>query len=161
MGGKTAHHKKMVNMAMWLPNGSLASNSSENISVFGLHFERVFSNYQPFDFSILDLIPQQEQLIEIGRPINLVKLTRPSISSSEAKLRGSMASQQKDTRPWGGKFDCGFTITLANSLTAPEETMDGTRANAFPFKKRVILLTPTSGEASCSWMYAAKSSAQL
>ncbi len=30
--------------------------------------------------------------------------------------------------------ECGFAITLANSLTmAPETTMDGTRANVFLF----------------------------
>ena len=54
---------------MRLPNGTLGSNSSENMAVFGPHFERVFSNHQPFDLSILDLIPQQEQLMEIDHPI--------------------------------------------------------------------------------------------
>ena len=69
MGGKTAHHKKSVNIAMRLPDGTLASNSSKNMTVFGPHFDRVFSNHQPVDLSILDLIPQKEQLMEIDCPI--------------------------------------------------------------------------------------------
>ena len=52
-------------MAMRLHNGTLVSNSSKIMAVFGPHFECVFSNHQPVDLSILDLIPQQEQLMEI------------------------------------------------------------------------------------------------
>jgi hypothetical protein len=44
-GGKAAHHKKSVNMAMRLPDRSLAASSTKNMSVFGLRFERVFSNH--------------------------------------------------------------------------------------------------------------------
>ncbi len=57
-GGKAAHHKKSVNMAMRLPDGSLVASSTKNMSIFGPHFERVFSNHRPVDFSVLDLIPQ-------------------------------------------------------------------------------------------------------
>ncbi len=51
------YYKKSVNMAMCLPDGSLASSSTKNTAVFGPHFEQVFSNHQPVDLSILDLIP--------------------------------------------------------------------------------------------------------
>jgi hypothetical protein len=57
-GGKTAHHKKSVNMTMQLPDGTLVSNSCKNMAVFGPHFKHVFSNHQPVNLSILDLIPQ-------------------------------------------------------------------------------------------------------
>jgi hypothetical protein len=50
-GGRSAHHKKSVNMAMRLPDGSLASKgSNNNMAVFVPHFERVFSIHQPVDF---------------------------------------------------------------------------------------------------------------
>jgi hypothetical protein len=75
-GGKMAHHKKLINMAMRLHNGTLASNSSENMVVFGLHFERMFSNHQPVDLSILDLIPKREQLMEIDHPIMLSEVDK-------------------------------------------------------------------------------------
>ncbi len=75
-GGKTAHHKKLVNMVMQFPDGSLASSSNNNMAVFGPHFERVFSNHQPVDFSILDLIPQQEQLMEIDHPITFSEVDK-------------------------------------------------------------------------------------
>jgi hypothetical protein len=52
-----------------IPDGILASNSSENMAVFGLHFKHVFSNHQPVGLSILNLIPQREQLMEIDHLI--------------------------------------------------------------------------------------------
>ncbi len=44
-GGETAHHKHVVNMAMQLPDGSFASNSKQNMSVFGPHFTKVYNNH--------------------------------------------------------------------------------------------------------------------
>ncbi len=154
MGGETAHHKKLINMAMQLPNGTLDSNSSEKMAVFGPHFERVFSNHQPVDLSILDLIPQQEQLMEIDHPITFSEVDN---AINKLRLLGSMAFRQKHTRPSKRKCECRFTVMLANSLMAPETTMDGTRASAFLSLKRAILQTPTNGEASCSWMSAVRS----
>jgi hypothetical protein len=73
-GSEAAHHKKSVNMAMCLPDGSLAASSTKNMSVLGPHFKRVFSNHCLVDFSVLDLIPQQEQLTEIDHPITFTEV---------------------------------------------------------------------------------------
>ncbi len=75
-GGETAHHKKSVNMAMHLPDRSLAANSIKNMSVFRPHFKRVFSNHRPVGFSVFDLTPQQEQLIEIDQPITFAEVDK-------------------------------------------------------------------------------------
>ena len=68
-GGTTVHHKKSVTMAMKLENGRLTTNAKENMSVFGPHFERVYNNHRPVDFSILNEIPQRPTLLDIDSPI--------------------------------------------------------------------------------------------
>ena len=102
-GGGTAHHKKPVNMVMQLPDGTLVSNGSNNMAVFVPHFEYVFRNHRPVDFnSILDLIPQQEQLMEIDHPITFSDIDKAiTTSSSQAWLRGSMVCHLKCKRPSG------------------------------------------------------------
>jgi hypothetical protein len=60
--GKTAHHQKNLHMAMWLTDGTRATNSSENMSVFGPHFTKVFNNHRPVDPTILQHIPQRHTL---------------------------------------------------------------------------------------------------
>jgi hypothetical protein len=56
-GGTTVHHKKKVQMAMKMANGKLATNSKENMAVFGPHFDHVFNNQRPVDQTILNNIP--------------------------------------------------------------------------------------------------------
>jgi hypothetical protein len=46
------------------------------MAVLGPHFERVFSNHQPVNLSILDLVPQREQLIEIDCSITFSKVDK-------------------------------------------------------------------------------------
>jgi hypothetical protein len=87
-GSKATHHKKSVNMAMRIPDGSLVASSTKNMGVFGLHFERVFSNHRPVDFSLLDLIPQQEQLMEIDRPITFAEVDKAINKLKSGKAPG-------------------------------------------------------------------------
>jgi hypothetical protein len=64
-GGKTAHHKTNINMAMKLENGDLASNAKENMSVFSLHFHKVLNNQRPVNKAVLELITQKPCLTDI------------------------------------------------------------------------------------------------
>jgi hypothetical protein len=66
--GETAHHQKNSHMAMWLPDETRATNSSENMSVFGPHFTKVFNNHRPVDPTILQHIPQCHTLWELNDP---------------------------------------------------------------------------------------------
>ena len=68
-GGESAHHKRVINMAMKLQDGSLATNSKENMSVFAPHFANVYNNHRPVDFEILHKIKQREVLTSIDSPI--------------------------------------------------------------------------------------------
>jgi hypothetical protein len=66
------------------------------MTIFGPHFERVFSNHRPVDFKVLDLIPQREQLMEINHPI--------IFEESQEKPHGSMVSRWRHTRLFGRKM---------------------------------------------------------
>jgi len=52
-------------------------------------------------------------------------------------------------------------MRMPSSLMAPMTRMDGTRANVSLYQRRVILLTPSNGEALRSWMSPAKFSLRL
>jgi hypothetical protein len=67
-GGTTVHHKKKIQMAMKMANGKLATNSKENMAVFGPHFDHVFNNQCPVDQTILNDIPQHPTLHDIDSP---------------------------------------------------------------------------------------------
>ena len=45
-GGDTSQHASTTVMRMRLPNGELATTDTENTSVFGPHFHRVFNNHR-------------------------------------------------------------------------------------------------------------------
>jgi len=68
-GGTTGHHKRKVTMAMKMANGKIATTSKENMEVFGPHFDSVFNNHRPVDFTILDAISQCPILTDIDSPI--------------------------------------------------------------------------------------------
>ena len=67
-------------MSMRLENGKLASNAKENMSVFGMHFDKVLNNLQPVDRSVLDLLEQKPCMMVIDNPIVLLKSNKPSTS---------------------------------------------------------------------------------
>jgi hypothetical protein len=60
--GKTAHHNKLTNMAMRLPNGN-------KVEVFGPHFHNVFNNHRSTDHTVLEHVPQQRTMWELNDPI--------------------------------------------------------------------------------------------
>jgi hypothetical protein len=57
--GESAHHLQCTAMAMCLPDGSHATNASENMSVLALHFQQVFNNHCSTDPTLLEHITQQ------------------------------------------------------------------------------------------------------
>jgi hypothetical protein len=56
-------------MAMRLPDGSRATNASENMSVFAPHFHRVYNAKCATDPTILDQVPQRRTMWELNDPI--------------------------------------------------------------------------------------------
>jgi hypothetical protein len=87
-GGSTAHHKKSVLMAMKMPNGNIATNWKENMSVFGPHFKCVFNNHRPVDLTILNKIAQCPVLSELDLPISFDKVNAAINKSKNGKSPG-------------------------------------------------------------------------
>jgi hypothetical protein len=75
--GETAHHKTNHNMSMCLESGKLASNATENMSVFGMHFNKMLNNHRPVDYTFLNLIEQKPSLFAIDTPKPSKKLKEP------------------------------------------------------------------------------------
>jgi hypothetical protein len=75
-GGETAHHKTNLNMSMHLASGEFASNTKENMSVFGLHFTNVLNNHRPVDYSVLDLLEQKPCMTSIDNPITFSEVKK-------------------------------------------------------------------------------------
>ena len=75
-GGTAGHHKRKVTLAMKMTNGKLASTSKKNMEVFGPHFDAVFNNHRPVDFTALHNIPQRLILTNIDSPITFKEVNK-------------------------------------------------------------------------------------
>ncbi len=75
-------------MAMCLSDGSRAINASENMSVFALHFHRVFDNHGSTDPTLLEHITQQWTLWELNDPISWEEFSKAVKKLKNAKAAG-------------------------------------------------------------------------
>ena len=57
-----------------MENGTLASNTKENISVFSMHFHKVLNNHRQVDTTVHNLIQQKPHLHTIDVPITFREL---------------------------------------------------------------------------------------
>jgi len=155
--GSTAHHKKKVKMAMKMANGKPATNDKENMVVFGPHFERVFNNHRPVDPTILDEIPQRPILHKIDSPI-----TFDEVNTAINKLKNGKSPGLNGIPPEASKaMNVATRRRIHEYVTAFSKVMptmkDGMLANVFLYPNQATFLIRTSGAASCSWMFAARS----
>jgi hypothetical protein len=86
--GKSAHHQQHTAMAMRIPDGSRATNASENISVFAPHFHQVFNNHCSTDPTLLEHITQQRMLWELNNPISWEEFSKAVKKLKNAKAAG-------------------------------------------------------------------------
>ena len=87
-GGHTIHHALPTVMQMRLPNGELATTDAENASVFGPHFHRVFNNYRPIDWPVLEKTKQREVMEKIDQPISRDEIKKPNKKLANDKAPG-------------------------------------------------------------------------
>ena len=78
--GKTAHHNKLTNMAMRLPNGN-------KVEVFRPHFHNVFNNHRSTDHT-LEHVPQQRTMWELNDPITWEEFRRAVKKIKNGKAAG-------------------------------------------------------------------------
>jgi hypothetical protein len=87
-GGETAHHTSTINMAMKLENGNLASNTKENMSVFGAHFHKVLNNHRPVDHTVLNLLDQKPHMTTLDNPITFAEVNHAINKLKKGKSPG-------------------------------------------------------------------------
>ena len=77
-------------MSMSLTSGEFASNTKENMSVFGLHFTNVINNHRPVDYSVLNLLllEQKPYMTSIDKPIIFSKVKKAINKLKKGKSPG-------------------------------------------------------------------------
>ena len=73
---------------MPLKNGKLASIAKENMSVFGMHFDKVLNNHRPVDRSVLNLLEQKPCMMVIDNPISFTEVKRAINKLKKGKAPG-------------------------------------------------------------------------
>ena len=71
-----SYHKAPTVIRLKLPNGKLAFMDAENASIMGPHFEKVYTNHQPIDWSALNSILQRAEMTELDAEITREELRR-------------------------------------------------------------------------------------
>ena len=64
-------------MRMSTPNGKLDTTDTENASVFGPHFHRVFKNHIHIDWTVLKNKKQIDVMEELDHPISWEEIKNP------------------------------------------------------------------------------------
>ena len=75
-GGMASHHKAPTVTRLKLPNGNLVYMDADNASIMGPHFEKVYTNHQPIDWSALNAILQRAEMTELDAEITREELRR-------------------------------------------------------------------------------------
>ncbi len=86
--GESAHHHCQTMMAMHLPDGTRATNASENMSVFAPHFQQVYNNHCPVDPCFVEHVTQRRTLWELNNPITWEEFTKAVKKLKNAKAAG-------------------------------------------------------------------------
>jgi hypothetical protein len=133
-------HHVNHNMSMRLENGKLASNAKENMSVFGMHFDKVMNNHRPVDRSVLNLLEQKPcmMVMVIDNPIVLLKSNEPSTSWRKGKHQASMGSPPKHSKKWTTSHDEQSTVTYATSSRVKLIMKGGIKASVSQCLSKVI-----------------------
>jgi hypothetical protein len=71
-----------------MEDSTLASNATENMSVFGMHFHKVLNNRRPVDTTVLDLIQQKPHIDAIDMPITFREVKQPLTNRKKGKSLG-------------------------------------------------------------------------
>ena len=134
MGGKSAHHNKIKNMAMRLPDGRLTKNAAENISVMYPHFQRVLNNHRPTNFTILELVPQQGTMWELNDPITWDEFLRIVRKLKKGKVAGLTNVPPEAFKVSLMGIVPRSSISSMPFLKAAQTTKNGIVANVFQYQ---------------------------
>ncbi len=117
---------------MCLESGELASKAKENMSVFGVHFNKVLNNHRPIDYTVLDLIKPKLCLIAIDISITFNKVTRAINKLKKGKSPGLNGIPWKHSKQWTTPCNKLFTVMFPTSSKGKLITKGGTKADVSP-----------------------------
>jgi hypothetical protein len=142
MGGESAHHKRVVNMAMKLPDGTLATNNKQNMSVFAPHFTNVYNNHRPVDFEILHKIPQRDVLLSIDSPITFNEVTKAINKLNAGKAPGLNEIPPDTLKAMGTEMRHRIHRYVADFFEGNVDHEGWHRSQCVPVPKKGDLLDP-------------------
>ena len=87
-GGDTSHHTSPTVMWMWPPNRELETTDTENVSVFGPRFQRVFNNHIPIYWSMLENIKQRDVMDKLDQTILWYEINKSTTNLINDKSQG-------------------------------------------------------------------------
>ena len=127
-GGDTSHHASLPAMRIRLPNGELATTDTENASVFGPHFHRVFNNHRPIDWPVLDKIKQREVMDELDQPISWDDIKKATTKLANNKAPGLNGDRLMHLRHLTMQTSPGFYYSTTSYGIAKLTSTNGTKA---------------------------------
>ena len=117
-GGTIGHHAKPTIMRMRLPKEKLATTDKENAEVLGPHFEKVFKNYRPIEWKVINNIKQRQTMHELNKPI-----TRAELKTAIAKLANDKSPGLNKVPP--NAFKSLSNANIAHLLTFLNQYWEG------------------------------------
>ena len=144
-GGESAHHKRVINMAMKLPDGSLATNSKENMSVFAPHFSNVYNNHRPVDFEILNKIQQREVMTSIDSPITYEEVNAAINKLNAGKAPGLNGVPPEALKAMGTEMSQRIHEYVAEFFKGKVDHEGWHRSQCVPVPKKGDLSDQTNG----------------
>ena len=84
----THNHASPTTMQMCLPNVELATTDAENASVFGPHFDIVFNNHRPIEWTVLYNKKQIYVMEELYPPNSWYKIKKSTTKLENDKEPG-------------------------------------------------------------------------
>ena len=112
------------------------------MAVFGPHFECVFSNHQPVNLSVLDLIPQQEQLMEIDRQIMFSEVDKAINKLKPDKAPGLNCIPPEAYKAFGRKIQMRIHCYIGQFFDGTRDNNGCHRNQCVPVPKKGDLADP-------------------
>jgi hypothetical protein len=99
---------------MHLENGKLASNAKENMSVLGMHFNKVLNKHRPVDYIVLDLIQHKPCLTSTDTPITFKEVKWAINKLKEGKSPGLNGIQPEALKAMDNTSRCAVHRHVCN-----------------------------------------------
>ncbi len=129
-------------MAMKLPDGSIAMNSKEHMSVLAPHFRKVYNNHWPVDFEILHEIRQRDTLTTINSPITFNEVNKAINKLNAGKAPGLNGIPPEALKAMGTEVRCRIHRYIGEFFEGTTDYESWHRSQCIPVPKKGYLSDP-------------------